>query len=48
MTKSAQLGLKYLIENSNENIRYCLICNYISKIDKSLQNSFIKLKISYA
>ena len=26
MTKSAQLGLKYLIENSNENIRYCLIC----------------------
>tara|TARA_B100000085_G_scaffold131888_1_gene120167 strand:- start:5645 stop:6550 length:906 start_codon:yes stop_codon:yes gene_type:complete len=46
MTKSAQLGLKYLIENSNENIRYCLICNYISKIDKSLQNSFIKLKFN--
>ena len=46
MTKSAQLGLKYLIENSNENIRYCLICNYISKIEKSLQNSFIKLKFN--
>ena len=46
MTKSAQMGLKYLVENSNENIRYCLICNYISKIDKSLQNSFIKLKFN--
>ena len=46
MTKSAQLGLKYLIENSNDNVRFCLICNYISKIDKSLQNSFIRLKFN--
>ena len=46
MTKSAQLGLKYLIENNGENIRYCLICNYISKIDRSLQNNFIKLKFN--
>tara|TARA_X000000368_G_scaffold346474_1_gene285815 strand:+ start:3580 stop:4491 length:912 start_codon:yes stop_codon:yes gene_type:complete len=46
MTKNAQLGLKYLIENSNKNVRYCLICNYISKIDISLQNRFIKLKFN--
>ena len=46
MTKSAQLGLKYLIETSNDNVRYCLICNYISKIDKSLQNCFLKLKFN--
>tara|TARA_B100000035_G_C21003622_1_gene556143 strand:- start:207 stop:1121 length:915 start_codon:yes stop_codon:yes gene_type:complete len=44
MTKSAQLGLKYLIENSKKNVRFCLICNYISKIDYSLQNLFMKLK----
>ena len=44
MTKSAQLGLKYLIENSIKNVRFCLICNYISKIDYSLQNLFMKLK----
>tara|TARA_B000000475_G_C15875641_1_gene398231 strand:- start:254 stop:823 length:570 start_codon:yes stop_codon:yes gene_type:complete len=44
MTKSAQLGLKYLIENSKTNVRFCLICNYISKIDYSLQNLFMKLK----
>ena len=25
MTKSAQLGLKYLIENSKTNVRFCLI-----------------------
>tara|TARA_B110000305_G_C19453201_1_gene649282 strand:- start:804 stop:1718 length:915 start_codon:yes stop_codon:yes gene_type:complete len=44
MTKSAQLGLKYLIENSTTNVRFCLICNYISKIDYSLQNLFMRLK----
>ena len=46
MTKSAQNGLKYLIENSGDNVRYCLICNYISKIEESLQNNFLKLKFN--
>jgi DNA polymerase III delta prime subunit len=46
MTKSAQQGLKYLIENTNNNVRYCLICNYISKIEKSLQSNFLKLKFN--
>ena len=37
MTKNAQLALKYLLQEYQENIRFCLICNYISKIDESLQ-----------
>jgi DNA polymerase III delta prime subunit len=47
MTNSAQLALKYLIEYySNYNVRYCLICNYITKIDNNLQNYFCKLKFN--
>ena len=26
------------------NIRFCLICNYISRIDSALQNEFIRLR----
>ena len=40
MTKIAQQALKILIQENNTNIIYCLICNYISKIDYSLQNEF--------
>jgi DNA polymerase III delta prime subunit len=43
MTKNAQQALRYLIQQYSSNIRFCLICNYISKIDKSLQNEFITL-----
>ena len=43
MTKSAQIALKYLIKNKI-NVRFCLICNYISKIDFSLQYLFCKIK----
>ena len=47
MTSTAQLVLKYLIEYySNYNVRYCLICNYITKIDNNLQNYFCKLKFN--
>jgi DNA polymerase III delta prime subunit len=47
MTKSAQIALKYLIEYyNNYNVRYCLICNYITKIDNNLQNYFCKLKFN--
>lgn len=45
MTKSAQLSLKHLLYNY-KNVRYCLICNYISKIDKSLQENFIHFKFN--
>ena len=44
MTKNAQTALKYLIQQYSENIRFCLICNYISRIDSALQNEFIRLR----
>ena len=43
MTINAQLALINLINNS-DNVVFCLICNYISKIIDSLQNAFIKLR----
>jgi len=47
MTKNAQQALKYLLENNvNNNVRFCLICNYISKIDYGLQNEFIKIRFN--
>ena len=44
MTKNAQLALRYLIQQYSKNIRFCLICNYISRIDISLQNEFVRLR----
>ena len=46
MTKNAQQALKYLVQINNNNVRYCLICNYISKVDESLQNEFVKLRFN--
>lgn len=46
MTKNAQQALKYLLQSYNKNVRFCLICNYISRIDESLQNEFIRLRFN--
>ena len=46
MTKNAQQALKYLLQEYRDNTRFCLICNYISKIDDSLQNEFVKVKFN--
>ena len=46
MTKNAQQGLKYLLQKCNNNVRFCLICNYISRIDVPLQNEFIRLRFN--
>jgi DNA polymerase III delta prime subunit len=46
MTKHAQQSLKYLLQYSNNNVRYCLICNYISRIDESLQSEFMRLRFN--
>jgi DNA polymerase III delta prime subunit len=46
MTKNAQQALKYLLQSYNENVKFCLICNYISKIDESLKKEFIRLKFN--
>lgn len=46
MTKTAQQALKYLLHNFSNSVRFCLICNYISKIDEGLQNEFILLRFN--
>ena len=44
MTKNAQHALRYLIHLYSGEVRFCLICNYISRVDKALQNEFIRLR----
>lgn len=46
MTKNAQQALKYLLQSYNANVRFCLICNYISRIDDGLQNEFLRLRFN--
>lgn len=46
MTKNAQQALKYILQTSIHNVRFCLICNYISKIDESLKNEFICIRFN--
>lgn len=46
MTKTAQIALYNLIKNNTENVRFCLICNYISKLDRSLQNACMSFKFN--
>jgi DNA polymerase III delta prime subunit len=46
MTKNAQVALKYLLQSSISNVRFCLICNYITKIDESLKNEFITIRFN--
>ena len=47
MTKNAQQALIYLMNDTYENTRFFLICNYISKIDESLQSLFLKIKFNH-
>jgi replication factor C subunit 3/5 len=46
MTKNAQQALKTLLQTCQHNVRFCLICNYISKIDESLQREFICVRFN--
>jgi DNA polymerase III delta prime subunit len=46
MTKNAQQALKQLLQGANNNVRFCLICNYISRIDESLQNELLHLRFN--
>ena len=46
MTKNAQQSLRYLLQNYSVSVRFCLICNYISRIDEGLQNEFLRLKFN--
>lgn len=46
MTKNAQQALRYLINEYSSTVRFCLICNYISKIDDALQSELLRLKFN--
>lgn len=46
MTKNAQQALKYLLQKYSQTVRFCLIGNYISRIDEGLQTEFFKLKFN--
>lgn len=46
MTKNAQHALKYLLQTCSPNVKFCLICNYISKIESSLQNEFACIRFN--
>jgi len=45
MTKTAQQALSYLL-HTPVTVSFCLICNYISKIEDTLQTLFIKIKFN--
>ena len=46
MTKQAQQALRYILQNYTNNVRFCLICNYITRIDEGLQNEFLRLRFN--
>jgi replication factor C subunit 3/5 len=46
MTKNAQQALRYLLQTYTHGVRFCLICNYISRIDEGLQNEFMRLRFN--
>lgn len=46
MTKNAQQALKYILQNFSNKARFCLMCNYVSRIDEGLQNEFLRLKFN--
>jgi DNA polymerase III delta prime subunit len=46
MTKNAQQALKYVLQSHSTTVRFCLICNYISKIDEGLQAEFVILRFN--
>jgi replication factor C subunit 3/5 len=46
MTRAAQLSLSYLL-HEYANVTVCLICNYISKVETSLQSMFLKVKFNH-
>lgn len=46
MTKNAQRALRYLIDVNKDSVSFCLICNYITKIDISLREEFINIRFN--
>ena len=50
MTKNAQIALRYLLNSYTKSVackvKFCLICNYVSKIDDSLQSEFVRMRFN--
>lgn len=46
MTIPAQNALRQLIQKYH-NIRFCLICNYVSKVETSLRNEFVRIRFNH-
>ncbi|VDD80260.1 unnamed protein product [Mesocestoides corti] len=46
MTKDAQNALRRIIEKFTENTRFCLICNYLSKITPAIQSRCTRFRFS--
>ena len=47
MTKMAQIALKLLIETTKNTVRFIVICNYICKIENSLQDILIQIRFNH-
>jgi len=46
MTPDAQASLRRIIEKYTNNVRFCLICNYIKKIDIAIQSRCVCFRFS--
>jgi replication factor C subunit 3/5 len=46
MTKIAQQSLKQILQNEYTDVVFCLMCNYISRIDDGLMNELIQIRFN--
>lgn len=46
MTIDAQASLRRIIEKSTKNVRFCIICNYINKINPAIQSRCVSFRFS--
>jgi replication-associated recombination protein RarA len=47
MTKQAQQALIYVLNSHPQHVRFVLICNYISKVDETLQSLFVRVHFNH-
>merc|ERR1712098_410413 len=47
MTSEAQNMLRHVIEDNNKYVRFCLVCNNISKLNEGLRSRCIKFRFGY-